>query len=121
MRFVVISRDSHLTDAQKLCQFASELHNVTLVTSQLPDMALPAARNFDIHVIPASGHRLGRLTRWVSFCRSEIAARNDLVYMYYFPGCSLLPLICRKSTFILDIRTAAVTPGPFKRSLRDLM
>ena len=119
MRLLIISRDSFLTDAGKLCQYATASHQVTLVTTISPDVTLPEARSLATHATSANGRFLARFGRWLSFCCSEVNDSTDLVYMYYFPGCSLVRLMHRDKTFVLDIRTAAVIGGPLNRYLRD--
>jgi glycosyltransferase involved in cell wall biosynthesis len=119
MRLLVVSRDCHLTDALKVCEFTSTLHAVTFITMKASELALPTSMAFAVRAIPQRGGLLGRAFRWFAFCRRQMSAPNDVVYMYYFPGCSLLRFVFWRNVFVLDIRTAAVTTGLFNRYLRD--
>jgi len=128
MKLLIIERGplGFLTDAYELCRYAGQRHAVTFLSFDslrfMKDpglrMALPGVESC---TIPAHGRCLSRLIRWISGCRREGARQYDLVYVYYFPGCSLLRVFAPNQKFILDIRSVSTSPMAAVRLCFDFL
>jgi glycosyltransferase involved in cell wall biosynthesis len=65
------------------------------------------------------GNQLQRAWRFLKTAIRRARRDHDLVYVYYFPGCSALGLAVRGTPVILDVRTAATTDSALVRQLLD--
>lgn len=128
MRILIISRGplGYLTDAAKLCEYAVQRHQVTFLSFESLGYMLRGEQWTSIPEVATRVVRLGgclpvRFARWLSACFQETRKGYDLIYVYYFPGCSLLRSVrCRKA-FVLDIRTGSTLRRPVLRCAQDVI
>ncbi len=75
----------------------------------------------EVVYIPRNGKKLERAIRYFRYLFKEICRNKyDLYFVNYFPGASLLRILCWNKVFILDIRSGPVVKNSFIRVLRDL-
>ncbi|NHE57116.1 glycosyltransferase [Cyclobacterium plantarum] len=76
----------------------------------------------EVKYISRRGFKLLRYFRFLRAIHNEI--RNhayELVFMIYFPGCSLIRRLHPTRTFNVDIRSRTVTNSPLRNRMRDLL
>ena len=71
--------------------------------------------------IDRKGCLLSRAWKWLISCINACRENYDLIYLYYFPLCSLVRLACPNRVFILDIRSGSILPNSIKRKLFNLL
>ncbi len=71
--------------------------------------------------VDRKGRLLSRAWKWLTSCISTCRENYDLIYLYYFPLCSLVRLACQNKVFILDIRSGSIFRNPIKRKLSNLL
>lgn len=127
MRLLVIDRGplGYLTDALKLCQYACRRHSVNFLSFEAPRFAgaahsWPQVPGIETQALSVRGSLPVRLGRRLAACIRESAADYDLIYVYYFPGCSLLPLMHPGRHFVLDIRSGSIAETGFSRLVANV-
>lgn len=126
MKLLILSRSPlhHLIDALKFCRYAAENNAVTCVTSDRRIDMIDEAKSYSgesFTIIPVStrGGVVARNLRYMRQCVRESWKGYDIIYLYYFPGCSLLRILIPRKLIILDIRSGCVLPGALNRALRN--
>ena len=126
MRILVINREplGVLIDALKLCEYSVKRHDVTHLSFEsirsIPaDQVRQEVPGVDIRTIGVNGSLPVRFLRWLSGCIREAGRGYDVVYVYYFPSCSLLRYSRWRTVMILDIRSGSVSRGWFARLIAD--
>ena len=122
MRVLVIARGAlgFLTDSVKLCQYVATKHSVTYLglqwqssrTSDNDWMNIPGVT---IEKVQAPVGKVERHYRWLRACIDECRKEYDVIYIFYFAGCSLVALAHPSKPIILDIRSISVSP---RRAIR---
>jgi glycosyltransferase involved in cell wall biosynthesis len=74
-----------------------------------------------VRYVPRRGTRVQRYLRFLHSSLAECGGDYDVIFVYYFPGCSLLRLRHPRQRFVLDIRTASVVSNRLKRWAQDLL
>jgi hypothetical protein len=77
------------------------------------------ADGVEVHYIPRSRGLVRRYLRFLGSCLAECGRNYDVIFVKYFPGCSLLRLLHPWHRFVLDIRTGSVASHPWKRRWQD--
>jgi glycosyltransferase involved in cell wall biosynthesis len=80
-----------------------------------------APQGVDVHYVSRRGNRVTRYLRFLQSCLRECGAGHDMIFLKYFPGCSLLRLLHPRQRFVLDIRTGSIAQNPLKRRCEDLL
>lgn len=78
----------------------------------------------DVSVVYVSrgGRKATRLLRFIHEALREITkGRYDLVFVVYFQGAFLLPLLARRERMVLDIRTGYIRASGFQRWLNNAL
>jgi len=127
MRTLVIERHPYgrLVDAEKLCRYALADQEVTFLSfgemkGTRATMVSSLPPNVQWLRVPYRGGVLARYISFVKACIRE-ARQHHLVYLYYFPGCSVVRVLSRNVRTVLDIRTAAIASSDFVRWSFDLL
>lgn len=68
-----------------------------------------------VRYVPREGALLVRYLRFLAFCVAACREGDDVIFIKYFPGCSLLRLLHPRHRMILDIRSASTASNPVKR------
>jgi glycosyltransferase involved in cell wall biosynthesis len=128
LQLLVIERHPYgkLIDAEKLCHYALAEQNVTFLSfAEGKDTGSTTLAPLPGHVrwlrVPHHGGVFARYIRFVSACIHAVRQHYDLVYLYYFPGCSVVRLASWRWRAILDIRTAATSSTALVRSVLDVL
>ncbi len=69
----------------------------------------------EVHYVPRSGNLVRRYLRFLRSCLAECGRHHDVVFVTYFPGCSLLRLFHPRRRFVLDVRTGSIASNPLRR------
>lgn len=113
------------TAAYELPKYLTGKHIVTHLcfdsrkTILATNNSVPA--NLYLKGIDRKGCLLSRAWKWLTSCISTCRENYDLIYLYYFPLCSLVRLACQNKVFILDIRSGSIVRNPIKRKLSNLL
>lgn len=79
----------------------------------------------DIHVknVSASNkdNKIRRWLRWLWATLCESHKDYDVVFVKYFPGCSIIKILNYNRSFILDIRTGAIDKSRWRRAFLDFI
>lgn len=129
MRILIISRGplGYLTDAVKLSQFALAAdHRLTFLSFDslrfmLPDRSWRTLSGLETRTVSSVGPMPIRFSRWLRSCLREARRAYDVVYVYYFPGSSLLSLFGSRRSMVLDVRSGCTDPGRLGRLLHNLL
>ena len=112
------------TDTYELSKYLTDKHIVTYLCfspkTVLSDNSI-VSESLVLKRIDRKGCLLSRTWKWLTSCIKACREGYDLVYLYYFPLCSIVRLACRNRVFILDIRSGSVVPNPIKRKLSNLL
>jgi glycosyltransferase involved in cell wall biosynthesis len=73
----------------------------------------------EVHYVPRSGNLVRRYLRFLRSCLAECGKNYDVIFVTYFPGCSLLRLFHPWHRFVLDIRTGSVASNSWTRWRQD--
>jgi glycosyltransferase involved in cell wall biosynthesis len=73
----------------------------------------------DVHYVPGKGNLMRRYLRFLGSCLAECGRDYDVIFVRYFPGCSLLRLLHPRHRFVLDIRTGSIASNPLDRWWKD--
>ncbi len=116
LKLLIVNRDQfgYHVDPYKYSVYLMEDFEITHLSW---DYGLPKIHQNGIGIkyISRRGFKLLRYLRFLRAIHNEI--RNhayDLVFMIYFPGCSLIRTINPSTTFNVDIRSRTVTNSPLK-------
>lgn len=76
-----------------------------------------------IHVksIPSQGSKLIRYFRWWLSALRESSTGYDVIFIKYFPGCSLIRCLNPNRQFVFDIRTGSIQLNRWRRKLADIL
>ncbi len=113
-----------ITDAVELVKHVGCRHAVTVISlgrgpmDGASDTVPHAVRH---SVVDRSSHVLCRIWKWLDACARACREDYDIVYLYYFPMCSLLRCVNARRRFILDIRSGAVSGSWMRRGVRNLL
>lgn len=100
------------------CKYGRAMFEITYMgfaAKRLP-MTLEGVR---IKPISYRGNKIVRFMRWCANALWESRRGYDVVFIKYFPGCSLLRLLAPGRRFVFDIRTGSVQRLRWKRWLAD--
>ena len=75
----------------------------------------------EIHYVPRRGSFVTRYLRFLGSCLAECGRDYDVIFVKYFPGCSLLRLFHPRARFVLDIRTGSIAPNALLRWGQDFL
>jgi glycosyltransferase involved in cell wall biosynthesis len=75
----------------------------------------------DVHYVSGRGGLVTRYLRYLRSCLGECRRGYDVIFIKYFPGCSLLRLRRLRQPFVLDIRTGSIASHPLRRWGQDLL
>ena len=73
----------------------------------------------DVKYVSRKGSKFTRFLRWLRATIREARNDYDVIFIGYFPGCSLVRLMNPRKTCVLDIRTGSVASLRPKRVLAD--
>jgi glycosyltransferase involved in cell wall biosynthesis len=68
-----------------------------------------------VDYVPRQGHLLARYLRFLRSCITECHKGYDVIFVKYFPGCSVLRVLNPRDRLVLDIRTGSIALHPGKR------
>ncbi len=103
-------------------QYSRYLKDRFAITYLCWDYGFPRVDEPGVNVmyIPRQGGKLERLFRLIRESIREIRrGRYDLVFVVYFQGCFILPLLTGRDRMVLDIRTGYVRSPGLKRWLSN--
>lgn len=107
-------------DTYYYCKYGREVLDITYVgfagTREAVEMGGIRVKNVAYH-----GGKVRRFIRWWWAALRESRKDYDVVFVKYFPGCSLIRLLMPRKTFVLDIRTGAVASSRWRRRLLDAL
>ena len=89
-----------------LCRYGSRLHDITFL-GFATDRRTEPLPNVRVREVGRHGGRVARYVRLISEICDEIRRGYDLVFLVYFPGCSLLKVLNPQVRFVFDIRSGA--------------
>lgn len=128
MRILIIHRFplGYLTDALKLCEYLSRRHKVTflsfdsldLIGNSTVSLALPSVQ---VQASIETGPLFRRFSGSMKRCINEAGKDYDLIYVYYFRGCSIVRLMHPTKRIVVDFRSGAVSTSWVKRRLGELL
>jgi glycosyltransferase involved in cell wall biosynthesis len=128
MRILVICRVplGCNTDVLKLCEYGSLKHNITYMSFSATTNDNVERRSLSVpNVTPISvsvhGSVVNRFIRLLYSCYHETRRHYDVIYICYFPGCSLLSLVHSRRKMILDIRSGCVSSSWLLRMFCDAL
>lgn len=78
-----------------------------------------ALEGIAVDYVARRGHLLTRYVRFLRSCVAECRKAHDVIFIKYFPGCSVLRALHPRGKLILDIRTASVARRPRQRRWLD--
>lgn len=131
LKLLIISKANYefLTDALMLCYYAANnfKYRIKYLCIDTMDYAFTTNKEY----INNAHYVVDRVRRkdikfinnmlWLRRCIVEAKSNRDLIYIYYFPACSIIRILCPNNHFILDIRTGSTNPNLLYRFLRDLL
>ncbi|MCL1040920.1 glycosyltransferase [Shewanella marisflavi] len=102
-------------DSYKYCQYLSSMYNITFICFDLGKRKIEL-EGVDVIYVNYKGGKISRILDLIKIVLVQIAGKNDcFVFVNYFLGCSLLPLISffsrNKCILHCDIRTLQVNAG----------
>lgn len=102
------------------CRFAAKHVRITYVgfDTGRPKVCLDGVR---VRYVPYKGRKLHRGLRLLGVFTHEIKRHQGIVFIMYFPGCSVLQCLCQGKRVIVDIRTGSVSPSAPVRWWRNRM
>ena len=108
------------TDTYQYCKHLRELYDLTYVgwDHGRPKLDVDGVR---VVYIPPSGPKYVRFVRFISTALAYARGSDDLCFIQYFPGCSLIKLVHPGKRTILDIRTGHVGPNAIGRAAADTL
>ena len=130
MRVLIICRWplGYLTDALKLCEYLRPKHEVSFLSYDSfrfiegncsgPLVAVEGVR---VDSVSANGSPPLRGIRFMQHCITEAGKEYDLVYIYYFPGCSLIRLLNPAKTVVVDFRSCSVAQRRVRRLIANTL
>ena len=129
MRVMIICREPFgcITDTLKLCEYIRHKHEVSFLgfdslgSKQEGTGPLVTVQGVQVDSVSANGSPLLRSIRFVRRCIGEAGKEYDLVYIYYFLGCSLIRLLNPAKTVVVDFRTCSVTQSRVGRLIRNAL
>ena len=76
-----------------------------------------------VRIKPVSyqGNKLRRFLRWCWTAWRESRRDYDVVFMKYFPGCSIIRLLTPGRKFVFDVRTGSITRSGWRRRLSNAL
>jgi len=81
-----------------------------------PKLRLDAVK---VQYVAYKGRRLRRYLMLVAAFAREISKCQGVIFIVYFPGCSLLRCLAPRARMVLDIRTGSVNQNPLVRRWGD--
>jgi len=109
----------YLTDYYYYCKFLRDKFDITYIgfKANRPEIRLDGVR---LKYVPWKGCLVSRFIRLIVGFVREGRKNYDLLFLMYFPGCSLFRLLTAGTRCILDIRTGSVAKSKIKRKADDL-
>jgi len=89
-----------------LCKYGGRIHDITLIGFTTRKAAKPLP-NVCVREVRPDGCRITKYLRLVRETCHEIRRGYDLVFLMYFPGCSILKVLNPQARFVFDIRTGS--------------
>ena len=107
-------------DTYYYCRWASQLLQITYqgFDADQPKLELDGMA---VRYVARRGTFVRRYLRFLRACLAECGGNYDVIFVKYFPGCSLLRLRHPWKRFVLDIRTGSIARHPLKRWGKDLL
>jgi glycosyltransferase involved in cell wall biosynthesis len=106
-------------DTYYYCKWA---HTSFQITYQGFDTGRPKleVEGVAVRYVSWRGSRVRRYRRFLRSCLAVCGDGYDVVFVKYFPGCSLLRRLHPRQRFVLDIRTGSIARNPLRRWWQDL-
>jgi glycosyltransferase involved in cell wall biosynthesis len=75
----------------------------------------------DVRYVSRRGRRAARYLRFLRACLAACRGDYEVIFLKYFPGCSLVKMRYPRRRFVLDIRTGSVARSPRQRWCKDFL
>lgn len=108
----------YLTDTLKYCEYSSNEFEITYVGWDY-NKAKVELPGITVKYVSRNASLIIRNLRLLYAFHKEINRGYDVIFANYSRGISLVKIFNKKSLFIVDIRTLSVTPGKFRRLIKD--
>ncbi len=113
-----ISQFGYLLDTYYYCKHGRELLDITYMgfEGSRPTVTLDGV---SIKTVSRKGNKIRRFLRWLWMGLKESRRDYDVVFIKYFPGCSVIRLLTPWKQFVFDIRTGSICRSRWRRKLSD--
>jgi glycosyltransferase involved in cell wall biosynthesis len=122
MRVLILctSQFGYHVDTYYYCKYGREMFEITYLGFEgtRPMIFMSGVK---IRHVSHKGNLLYKWLRWLWGALIESRKKYDIVFLKYFPGCSIVRIFCPHRTFILDIRTASISKYKLVRDLLDFV
>jgi glycosyltransferase involved in cell wall biosynthesis len=122
---LIICRDLYgsLTDSYELSKYLAKNHFVTYLCYDAKKTMLKNSNSVppgvQLEGVSRKGCFVSRIWKWLYECICMCHKDYDLIYLYYFPLCSLVRLASLGRVFILDIRSGCILSNNTRRILSN--
>ena len=118
VRVICQSQFGYHLDTWYYCKYLSKYSHVVSYICWDYGLKKKSIDGVEVHYVSRSGGSIARYLRYLYVVLFQsIKSPNSVVFIKYFPGCSLLSPFMKKS--LLDIRTASVVGSSYMRMLWD--
>ena len=121
-RILIINRVQfgYHMDTYYYCKYLMKHCDVTYLSF---DVGKPKIHldKINIHYVKYHGGKLQRFMRFIMACRKAMKQGYDVVFMVYFPGCSLLEVINPMTRCVMDIRTGSIQKNRIRRFCANVL
>jgi glycosyltransferase involved in cell wall biosynthesis len=113
------SQFGYLTDTLKYCQYAASEFDITYTgwDYNRPKIEIPGVK---VNYISRKANLVARNFRLLKAFHKEIKNNHDVIFANYKFGISIIKLLNRKASFVVDIRTLSVNTKRINRVINDL-
>ena len=107
-------------DTYAICRHAAGLLQTTYLCLDGPRQKIHAA-NVNVKYVSRDGGIVRRYLRFLRAAINQSRQPYDLLFIKYFPGCSILRLLSPNRRHVLDIRTGSIAPSWTKRLTKNAL
>lgn len=102
------------TDTYYYCKYLQKEYRITYLCWHY-NKPIIKINNIHIKYVFRDQNIILRNIRFIKAALLEASKEYDYIFIVYFRGCSILSLIGKKASFVLDIRTGSVNKSYFRR------
>lgn len=122
IRLLIINQQQfgYHSDTYYYCRHLAEEFRITYLCWDYNQKRL-SYPGVEVVYVSREGNLIKRNIRFLQNCLDEIAKGYQVFFIKYFRGASLLPLISKKTGFLLDIRSASVLKKKLNRLVYNIL